>query len=61
MRDLFIITGTIEDINRYARQLEKELMRSTDDAHVDYQKLAEIAEQAEETLAILTDELEGEE
>ncbi|SDI14876.1 hypothetical protein SAMN05192534_12327 [Alteribacillus persepolensis] len=58
MKDLFIITGTIHDLKVASSRLDNELMRTVDDKDVDYEKLRDLAEQAEESLSTLIDELE---
>ncbi|CDQ22602.1 hypothetical protein [Halobacillus karajensis] len=57
MKDLFVITGSIEDLKDYALKLDRELMKSAGDSDVDFDELEGIAEDMQQSLEQLLDEL----
>ncbi|MBT2653627.1 hypothetical protein, partial [Oceanobacillus sp. ISL-73] len=58
MRDLFVITGMIDDIKVKALKLEKELLKNADDNDIYFEELEEIALDINDTSDNLISELD---
>ncbi|CDQ41886.1 hypothetical protein [Virgibacillus salexigens] len=59
-KDMFIITGMIDEINEKARKLDRELWKAEDEDNVDFEKLEELASEIEDASNNLISELDSE-
>lgn len=60
MKDLFVITGMIEEVNEIAKEIEREMMKPANKNDADFKFMQECAEKLEDTAGSLFKELEEE-